>query len=699
MSDAKVEEQSQQDTPCESPVPSLPAVTEQQKSTALQATQEFEKGNYEQCLHLLGKLNSSRPNDPKIAHNMAVGAYYQSGFKKTDEFKQSLQNVCQQSQVNIDSVEALDDVDQCVMYFNQAVLLYHLKQYQAALAIMDKLFQFIEPLGEQESRQENLAKRVLLFLVELYLVTHQPEKAMAMLTYFEKHMLNGKGGQSTPEKQGDRGDGSKEGSPDSIAELYKPKISQYKVRCYMMLKSMKFCKREVKNLMNMMGMTIPVVYLKSNFEYLKGNYKKANKVMNSASPHRHFLETGECIPVMYYNNLGCIHFHLRLHNLGAYYFRKAMQENEAAVKELNKGDGGKSISGKPLYCLSVSKHYELLYNMGLQLLHCGKPSAAFDCLIEVVQVYQTNPRLWLRLAECCVMANKESNDVDCSLEKRQQVIQHTVGSGVHRKLILGMGTQSNVNSSDAAAIPMVSLEFASLCLRNALHLLPEGRVSSSTLSPTEEQAEGSKLQDSLLIPAPPGNPMKGAEVASLRCSILANTAYVALCLSDHLVALHAAEKLLKQPRLSGAHRYLGHMYMAEAQVALDKIADAVQHLDMESVTDVSLVSPESKLELADKSEKEAGEGTDVKGSLYLWSPKDVPRARGIMQYNVAVAHAVRGEFDKAMLNLMQSTQVMGMPLPAQVFYLRLYLDLLEGRRKMAQGIIKENFGNMTPNRL
>ena len=40
------------------------------------------------------------------------------------------------------------------------------------------------------------------------------------------------------------------------------------------------------------------------------------------------------------------------------------------------------------------------------MLHCGEATVAFDCLIQTVQNYQVNPRLWLRLAECCIMANK-----------------------------------------------------------------------------------------------------------------------------------------------------------------------------------------------------------------------------------------------------------------------------------------------------
>ena len=68
---------------------------------------------------------------------------------------------------------------------------------------------------------------------------------------------------------------------------------------------------------------------------------------------------------------------------------------------------GHGISGKPLFTLPMSRHFELLYNTGVQLLHCSKPLPAFDCLIEAVKVYSSNPRLWLRLAECCIMANKK----------------------------------------------------------------------------------------------------------------------------------------------------------------------------------------------------------------------------------------------------------------------------------------------------
>jgi len=68
-------------------------------------------------------------------------------------------------------------------------------------------------------------------------------------------------------------------------------------------------------------------------------------------------------------------------------------------------------SGRPLYTLGSNKSYELMYNLGVSLLHAGRPIQAFDCLTEAVQVYHMNPRLWLRLAECCVMAHKAVSNI------------------------------------------------------------------------------------------------------------------------------------------------------------------------------------------------------------------------------------------------------------------------------------------------
>lgn len=50
---------------------------------------------------------------------------------------------------------------------------------------------------------------------------------------------------------------------------------------------------------------------------------------------------------MFWNNLGCIHFAMSKHNLGIFYFKKALQENDNVCAQLSAGntDPGKLALG------------------------------------------------------------------------------------------------------------------------------------------------------------------------------------------------------------------------------------------------------------------------------------------------------------------------------------------------------------------
>ena len=67
-----------------------------------------------------------------------------------------------------------------------------------------------------------------------------------------------------------------------------------------------------------------------------------------------------------------------------------------------------SLRQMPLTILNASRHAELLYNYGVQLLLSQKESeeSAFEALLTVVKWYPRNPRLWLRLAECCIKLHR-----------------------------------------------------------------------------------------------------------------------------------------------------------------------------------------------------------------------------------------------------------------------------------------------------
>lgn len=42
-------------------------------------------------------------------------------------------------------------------------------------------------------------------------------------------------------------------------------------------------------------------------------------------------ESGECLTAFSFNNIGCVHYQLGKYNLAAHYFRKAIEENDAAL--------------------------------------------------------------------------------------------------------------------------------------------------------------------------------------------------------------------------------------------------------------------------------------------------------------------------------------------------------------------------------
>uniref|UniRef100_A0A668AX59 CCR4-NOT transcription complex subunit 10 n=1 Tax=Myripristis murdjan TaxID=586833 RepID=A0A668AX59_9TELE len=638
---------------------------------AASAYEAFSAGKYDESLKHLETLQELNKEDYKIAMNKAIAEFYKSGQTTTGTLKHTLMAMKNQVHTSVEDIDGLDDVENSLLYYNQAIIHYHMRQYSEAISIGEKLYQFLEPF------EEKFAQAVCFLLVDLYLLTFQPEKALHLLAVLDKLSVQGN---------------NKNGK------------GEYKVRAYIQMKSSKACKREIKSVMNTAGNSAPSLFLKSNFEYLRGNYRKAVKLLNSSNIAEHpgALKTGECVRCMFWNNLGCIHFAMGKHNLGIFYFKKALQENDHTCAQL--GDGTKKFAGIPMCALLANKRYELLYNCGIQLLHIGRPLAAFECLMEAVQVYHSNPRLWLRLAECCIAANKGGSEQESKgLPCKKGIVQSVVGQGYHRKIVLAsQSTQNTIYSEgQSAAIPVASMEFAAICLRNALLLLPEhqqqetkaenGSKSSSQSGSTESGSENSdacsgKGQEAdKFLSAAPSSPLRKQEVENLRCSILACSAYVALALGDNLMALNHAEKLLHQTKVSGSLKFLGHLYAAEALISLDRISDAIAHLNPENVTDVSLGVLTSEQDQGDEPVESSGKQTP------LCYPSSVTSARAMMLFNLGSAYCLRSEYEKARKCLHQAASMVNTKeIPPEAILLGVYLELQNGNTQLALQIIKRN---------
>uniref|UniRef100_A0AAX7UR30 CCR4-NOT transcription complex subunit 10 n=1 Tax=Astatotilapia calliptera TaxID=8154 RepID=A0AAX7UR30_ASTCA len=657
--------------------PSL-GMTDQEKEMAASAYEAFTAGRCDEALRHLEALQELTKEDYKIAMNKAVVEFYKSGQTTTGLLKQTLMSMKNQVHTSAEDVDGLDDVENSFLYYNQAIIHYYMRQFSDAICIGEKLYQFLEPF------EEKFAQSVCFLLVDLYLLTFQPEKALHLLTVLDKLSVqgsnkNGKGEVDTNTKDG----GNQKAELAAMIEAAKSKIHQYKVRAYIQMKSSKACKREIKSVMNtagnvsLMPYSAPSLFLKSNFEYLRGNYRKAVKLLNSSNIAEHAgpIKTGECVRCMFWNNLGCIHFAMGKHNLGIFYFKKALQENDHTCAQLGDGSNAKKFTGIPMCALLANKRYELLYNCGIQLLHIGRPLAAFECLMEAVQVYHFNPRLWLRLAECCISANKGGSEQESKgLPCKKGIVQSVVGQGYHRKIILASQSMQNTTYSEgqSAAIPVASMEFAAICLRNALLLLPEHQQqelktensskNSSQSGSTESGSENSdacsgKGQDAdKFLSAAPSSPLRKQEVENLRCSILACSSYVALALGDNLIALNHAEKLLHQTKLSGSLKFLGHLYAAEALISLDRISDAIAHLNPENVSDVSVGMLMNE---QDQGSDKGDEPVESSGKQTpLCYPSSVTSARAMMLFNLGSAYCLRSEYDKARKCLTQAASMM-----------------------------------------
>lgn len=289
-----------------------------------------------------------------------------------------------------------------------------------------------------------------------------------------------------------------------------------------------------------------------------------------------------------------------------------------------------------------------MYSLGVSLLHAGQASVAFDCFMEAAQKLHNNPKLWLRVAECCIYCHKpvsvsyacipscnskinyfsyhfQTNEVDFNIPKRRKdLVQKIVGTGIYRKIILASSLSKDVkyhSEGFPSAIPQLTLEFASLCLKNALFLLPNNNelnvpvatiANSQTMPLSLTAGHNLGAQHSTLM-----SQATAIEALNLRISVLAASAYVCLCLGDYVIALEHAKSLLNINKLPGAYRMLGNLYAAESLIFMDKISEAIEYLKPENIQDLNTFVPFPETQDKDKDKGDEVISKPIKSKNYL----------------------------------------------------------------------------------
>jgi hypothetical protein len=338
-----------------------------------------------------------------------------------------------------------------------------------------------------------------------------------------------------------------------------------------------------------------------------------------------------------FNNLAINHFNLKKYTISSLYLQKALHHSGKYLENLNANETPNDQ--RHLTRLMSNRHYEIMYNTGVSLLYSKQPVAAFECLHKLAGVYNQNARLWLRLAECCCMCHKHSlnqedeqnsaqfinfnatvsgNEKIFKLSEKIKCISKSFGQGYHHKINVGsslgkdhvcnplkVGDFESSESDESKKLPLArltTLEFAYMCLRNALNLLPcndkqfvaslktesllksgaapATKLNSTSLDETSPEPEaadsssaannddlieneldtaaGNKLnlnnrsisgsssssQPKLYGCVWPSAPVNLAQLQSLRSSILIQLAYVSLSLKDFVNTIKYANSLL-----------------------------------------------------------------------------------------------------------------------------------------------------------
>ncbi|KAF4525677.1 hypothetical protein B566_EDAN010667, partial [Ephemera danica] len=236
-----------------------------------------------------------------------------------------------------------EEIDiQSFLHYNNALILFRNGQFSSSLKQLLKAFNFIE------SMDEGLSQRVSLMLLEVLLALGQPQKALALHSYVENQLLGSvtsPGGTMTSPLQ-DKSPlippslrHKKETIPRPPAEPPTPplppafdpewlrvKLAAIHARATLQARAWKSSKKEIKAVLSLgkPSFNTSSLMLKSHLEYLKNNFNKAARVLNSMSPPEG-LEAGDCPTLLWLNNSALAHYSSGRNRLAVRFLTRAME--------------------------------------------------------------------------------------------------------------------------------------------------------------------------------------------------------------------------------------------------------------------------------------------------------------------------------------------------------------------------------------
>lgn len=294
---------------------------------------------------------------------------------------------------------------------------------------------------------------------------------------------------------------------------------------------------------------------------------------------------------------------------------------------------------------------EIIYNLAVMQLFTGNCQHSRKLLAKLIPHFRFNPRLWLRFGET-ILQDQTRNflfEVDLNRHKHDLVIGY-FGEGNHRKLLMKpyLGKQLDTEA----------ILFAKSCFLNGLNCFHSKELSFSPSNMSSEQ-----------------------EIARLKISLLLSLSFTHLSLDDYPTALSFA-RCANSLSPKGYQKCLTNLYTGEALLLLDRVSEAVHHFNPNFATE----EPQQ----VNSSSEESVPPLDFISS---WYPNT---ARVTLLYNLALAHAMKGDYDRATESLKQigSNATSDTTMPIHVIMLSAYMQLQQGYIEGAKALIRQHLPHL-----
>lgn len=298
------------------------------------------------------------------------------------------------------------------LHYNCALILYHKRQLKKALKILKPLQRLIKAGGDHFD--EVLSGHVLLLSMALLSDTADHKQAQALLE--QARSPSGKKYFTT--------------IPVATHHLFPEEGAaqwDFKDMWQLMAHRVDVLNRvEVK--LNIKPDSAEYCVLRAHQHFLKHDLQMAAKELSRKFPPGAAFtvsRNGESQDTVLANDMGLVHFSVRHYAMAVRFFQYALNFDSLASE--------KALADAALVEMSACRRPEILYNLGISMLFLERPQEAFDCLLVPLNYHHNNPRLWLRLAEACIMMHR------MNVKNRTNTHLLTcgaIGSGMLRKFIL-----------------------------------------------------------------------------------------------------------------------------------------------------------------------------------------------------------------------------------------------------------------------